>query len=194
MLDIVTLYRYITGTSRRTESLGAAAFHAIDGDTMVAPALRKRSRAPTRSPGRPKWMKPFLAELANSSNVSAAARAGKIDTSTVYDRRRKDAEFNREWQVALCEGYDNLEMETLFRLRTGEIKPAAGAKKGVRQFDNALALRLLLAHRDSATRERAFRAHEDAAGVRAAIDAKIEEMRERVMARRGLPAPAGSPE
>ena len=88
MLDIVTLYRYITGTSRRTESLGAAAFHAIDGDTMVAPALRKRSRAPTRSPGRPKWMKPFLAELANSSNVSAAARAGKIDTSTVYDRRR----------------------------------------------------------------------------------------------------------
>ena len=194
MLDIVTLYRYITGTSRRTESLGAAAFHAIDGDTMVAPALRKRSRAPTRSPGRPKWMKPFLAELANSSNVSAAARAGKIDTSTVYDRRRKDAEFNREWQVALCEGYDNLEMETLFRLRTGEIKPAAGAKKGVRQFDNALALRLLLAHRDSATRERSMRAHENAVEVRAAIDAKIEEMRERVLARRALPAPADTGE
>ena len=161
---------------------------------MVAPALRQRGRAPTRSPVRPNWMKPFLAELANSSNVSAAARAGKVDSSTVYERRRKDAEFAREWQVALCEGYDNLEMETLFRLRTGEIKPAAGAKKGIRLFDNALALRLLLAHRDSATRERAFRAHEDAAGVRAAIDAKIEEMRERVMARRGLPAPSDVPE
>lgn len=113
-----------------------------------------------------------------------------MDTSTVYERRRKDAEFAREWQVALCEGYDNLEMETLFRLRTGEIKPAVGAKKGVRQFDNALALRLLLAHRDSATRERAFRAHENAGEVRAAIDAKIEEMRQRVLDRRTLPAPA----
>ena len=172
----------------------AAAFTNIDGDSMVAPVRRQRGRALVSSPASPRWMKPFLAELANSSNVSAAARAGKVDTSTVYERRRKDAEFNRQWQVALCEGYDNLEMETLFRLRTGEIKPAAAAKKGVRQFDNALALRLLLAHRDSATRERSMRAHEDAQSVRAAIDAKIEEMRERVLARRALPAPAGSPE
>ena len=172
----------------------AAAFNDIDGDIMAAPALRPRGRAPARLPARSSWMKPFLAELANSSNVSAAARAGKVDTSTVYERRRKDAGFAREWQIALCEGYDNLEMETLFRLRSGEIKTAAGAKKGVRQFDNALALRLLLAHRDSATRERSTRAHEDAVSVRAAIDAKIEEMRERVLARRALSAPAGSPE
>lgn len=165
---------------------------------MVAPVRRQRSHAPTRQalhmPARPKWMKPFLAELANTSNVSAAARAGKVDTSTVYERRRKDAEFAREWQVALCEGYDNLEMETLFRLRSGEIKPAAGAKKGVRQFDNALALRLLLAHRDSATRERATRAHENVIEVRAAIDAKIDEMRERVLARRALAVPTDAPE
>ena len=138
-------------------------------------------------------MNPFLAELAETSNVSAAARKGKVDTSTVYERRRKDAGFAREWQVALCEGYDNLEMETLFRLRTGEIK-ASTAKRGVRQYDNALALRLLLAHRDSATRERAMRAHEDARTVRAAIDAKLEEMRERVLARRALPAPADGAE
>ena len=167
-----------------------AAFTNIDGDIMVAPVRRQRSHALVRLPVRPKWMKPFLAELANTSNISAAARAAKVDTSTVYERRRKDPEFNREWQVALCEGYDNLEMETLFRLRSGEIKPAAGAKKGIRQFDNALALRLLLAHRDSATRERSTRAHEDAVSVRAAIDAKIDEMRERVLARRALPAPA----
>ena len=160
---------------------------------MAAPALRPRGRAPLRVPPRPKWVKPFLAELANTSNVSAAARKAKVDTSTIYDRRRKDAEFARQWQVALCEGYDNLEMETLFRLRTGELKPATGAKKGVRQFDNALALRLLLAHRDSATRERAMRAHEDAFEVRAKIDAKIEEMRERVLARRALPAPTDAP-
>ena len=161
---------------------------------MVAKPSRSGGRSRPHVPAGPSWVKPFLAELANTSNVSAAARKGKVDTSTVYERRRKNAEFAREWQVALCEGYDHLEMETLFRLRTGEIKPTAGAKKGVRQFDNALALRLLLAHRDSATRERAMRAHEDALSVRAAIDAKIEEMRERVLARRALPATADAPE
>lgn len=89
------------------------------------PATPKRSVARRRvsAPARPKWMKPFLGALADTSNVSAAARKGKVDTSTVYERRRHDAEFAREWQVALCEGYDNLEMDVLYRLRTGEIRP-----------------------------------------------------------------------
>ena len=136
-----------------------------------------------RKPVRPRWMAPFLAELANTSNVSAAARKGKVDTSTVYERRRNDAEFAREWQVALCEGYDNLEMETLFRLRTGEIKGST-AKRGVRQYDNALALRLLLAHRDSAARTRALRDNVSAAEIRASLDRKVAEIRERVLAAR----------
>jgi transcriptional antiterminator Rof (Rho-off) len=34
----------------------------------------------------------------------------------VYDTRRNNA-FARKWQAALCEGYDNLEMELLYRLR-----------------------------------------------------------------------------
>lgn len=156
---------------------------------MAAPALRSGVRMLSHKPVRPKWMKPFLVKLANSSNVSAAARKAKVDTSTVYERRRRDAGFAREWQVALCEGYDNLEMDLLHRLRTGEIKTVAGARRGVRQFDNATAFRLLVAHRESATRERSMRAHEDAVTVRAAIDAKLEEMRERVMTRRALATP-----
>ena len=159
---------------------------------MVAPALRSGGRALAHKPVRPKWMTRFLGELANTSNVSASARKAKVDTSTVYERRRKDAGFAREWQIALCEGYDNLEMDLLHRLRTGEIKVTAGARRGVRQFDNATAFRLLVAHRESATRERSMRAHEDTQTVRAAIDAKLEEMRERVMSRRALAAPDGS--
>ena len=166
---------------------------------MVAPALRSGGRAlahksasATRPVG-PKWMTRFLGELANTSNVSAAARKARVDTSTVYERRRKDAEFARDWQVALCEGYDNLEMDLLHRLRNGEIKAVAGAKRGARQYDNATAFRLLVAHRESATRGRAMREHEDAGTVRAAIDAKLDEMRERVMARRALAAPVETP-
>jgi len=142
---------------------------------VAAPSRR------TRSGAKPEWADAFLAALADTSNVAAAARAAGIDVSTAYTRRRLNHEFNREWQVALCEGYDNLEMELLCRLRTGEVKPAAGAKKGVRTFDNATALRLLAAHRESTTRERAQRSHTSAEEIRAAIDRKVEELRRRVM-------------
>ena len=156
---------------------------------MPATPSRSTARSRVRAPVRPNWMKPFLAALADTSNVSAAARKGKVDTSTVYERRRHDGEFAREWQVALCEGYDNLEMDVLYRLRTGELRPATGAKRAVRQFDNATALRLLAAHRESTTRSRAIRDNVSAADIRASIDRKIELIRERVLAARALPAP-----
>ena len=127
------------------------------------------------------WTAVFLSALADTSNVAAAARKAAIDVSTAYHRRRHDHEFNRNWQVALCEGYDNLEMELLYRLRSGELKPASGAKRAVRSFDNATAFRLLAVHRESAARERARRDHTSAEEIRAAIDRKVEELRQRVM-------------
>ncbi len=126
-----------------------------------------------------RWSKDFLAELAATSNVSAAARRAGITTTLAYDQRRCDPEFNRAWQSALCEGYDHLEMELLRRLRDGEIKPAAGAKKGIRTFDNATALRLLAAHRESAARQRAIRSNEDSEAIIQSINAKLETMRQR---------------
>ncbi|WP_174522615.1 hypothetical protein [Novosphingobium lentum] len=146
---------------------------------LTARAPRKPARRPKPTP---KWVRPFLAALADTSNVSAAARKAGIATSAVYERRRADSDFNRRWQVALCEGYDNLEMELLHRLRTGEVKVALGARKGSRSFDNATALRLLAAHRDSTTRSRALRDNVDAATIRASIDRKVAEMRDRVLA------------
>lgn len=162
--------------------------------TPRAATISKRGPAATA-----RWTKAFLAALADSSNVAAAARAAKIDVSTAYQRRRNDNDFNRQWQIALCEGYDNLEMELLHRLRTGEVKPVAGAKRASRSFDNATAFRLLGAHRESAVRERAMRAHVSAADIRASIDRKVEELRQRVLEAKalrdadaeqlGLPAP-----
>ncbi|KUR73632.1 hypothetical protein AQZ52_01290 [Novosphingobium fuchskuhlense] len=127
------------------------------------------------------WMGEFLEALADTSNVSAAARKASIDVSTAYQRRRHDHEFNRRWQIALCEGYDNLEMELLYRLRTGELKPVTSTKRASRTFDNATAFRLLAAHRESAARERARRDHVSAEEIRAAIDRKVDELRKRVM-------------
>ena len=141
-----------------------------------------KAAATSKSPSFATWSKQFLAELAATSNVSAAARKARICTSKAYEARRTNPEFNRAWSQALCEGYDYLEMELLHRLRSGEVKPATGAKRGVRAFDNATAFRLLAAHRDSAARARAVRNNQDAEAIVQSINAKLEQMRERRLA------------
>ncbi|GLK42166.1 MULTISPECIES: hypothetical protein [Novosphingobium] len=124
------------------------------------------------------WRKYFLAALAETSNVTAAAAIAGAHPSRAYKVRRLDPEFARKWQTALLEGYQNLELEVLYRLRFGE------AKDGAVKFDNANALRLLGLHRENVARERAMRENEDVAVVRAAIDAKLEQLRRQVVARR----------
>ncbi|MDE2595752.1 MAG: hypothetical protein KGL44_02620 [Sphingomonadales bacterium] len=152
---------------------------------------RARRRKPVAAkPAFAAWTKAFLSELAATSNVSASAKKAGVSTSTAYDTRRANPEFHRRWMEALCEGYDHLEMDLLLRLRTGEIKPAAGAKKGVRTFDNATAYRLLAAHRDSAGRQRAIRSRADADAIVESINAKLQLMRQRALAAPGKDADA----
>jgi molybdenum-dependent DNA-binding transcriptional regulator ModE len=152
---------------------------------MAKPPLRAQvTVAPQSSAPKPafaKWSKAFLSELAATSNVTAAAKKAGVSTTTAYDARRTDAEFNRKWQHALCEGYDYLEIEMLQRLRTGEVKPPTGAKRGTRSFDNATAFRLLSAHRESAARQRAIRDNQDADTILVSINAKLERMRQRTL-------------
>lgn len=145
------------------------------------PARRAQSAAAAR-PSFARWSKAFLAELAATSNVTASAKQAGICTSTAYEARRSNPDFNRKWMSALCEGYDHLEMELLHRLRTGEVKPLPGAKRSVRSYENATAFRLLVAHRDSAARQRAIRDNEDTEVILASIDAKLERMRRRELA------------
>ena len=151
------------------------------------PGRRVLFHAPHKS-SMPEWSKAFLCELAATSNVSASARKAGIATSTAYETRRISPEFNRELQRALCEGYDHLEMDLLHRLRAGELKPAPGAKRGVRTFDNAIAFRLLVAHREAAARERAVRDNEDEDAILASIDAKLDRMRQRWLTANGRSA------
>ncbi|MCJ2184220.1 hypothetical protein MTR62_16190 [Novosphingobium sp. 1949] len=143
-------------------------------------ARRLRNRAKAKRPTTPRnWRQRFLAELAATSNVSASAKTAGVSSSTAYEARRADAEFYRQWQEALCEGYDHLEMTLLQRLREGEIKPPSGAKRGTRVFDNATAFRLLTAHRESAARQRAVTENRNSDAILDAINAKIEKMRTR---------------
>lgn len=117
----------------------------------------------------------FLAELAETSNVAAAAAAAELSVSNVYRLRRTDPDFARRWYAALAEGYDNLEMELLAHLRSGE----SGAPDAKRKFDVATALRCLTAHRESVAREKGRRTLADEVATIAAINAKIDVLRAR---------------
>lgn len=123
------------------------------------------------------WRTEFLAKLAETSNVTASAEAAGVHLSRVYKVKRLEPEFARAWYDALIDGYDALEIEVLHRMRFGE--PVGGERK----FDNGAALRLLAQHRETVTRQRAIRASEDVAVIRASIEAKLMKLREQVLAR-----------
>ena len=129
------------------------------------------------------WREIFLARLAQTSNVAAAARTARIDTAKVYKARRSEPDFYARWMEALAEGYDNLEMDLLRRLRTGELT-GGGPAKVHRKYDNAIALRLLSAHRESVSRQKAMRADHDEDAIIAAINDKLETIRQRQLARK----------
>jgi hypothetical protein len=130
--------------------------------------------------GAPKnWREKFLACLAETSNVTASAECADISKRCVYKTKREDAAFAQAWLIALCEGYDHLEMDLLFRLRTGESRDTPSVK-----YDNATALRLLLAHRDTRARVMAMAQNVTAEEVRASLDEKLARLREKVIARR----------
>ena len=116
------------------------------------------------------WRTYFLQALAETSNVSKSAQAAKVAPSRAYKTRREDADFAAQWREALREGYDHLEMEALGYLRAGD---------PTRKFDVASAIRLLTMHRETVAAERARDKGGDEPSALDAIDAMIEQMRQR---------------
>lgn len=117
------------------------------------------------------WRGLFLDTLAETSNVSQAARKAGASTSRAYKTRRLDAEFRAQWDAALLEGYEHLELETLYRLRHG-------IDKDEPKFDVANAIRLLMHHRENAAREKARQTMRDEESVLESLSAKISKLRE----------------
>jgi hypothetical protein len=140
----------------------------------MAEAVPARLRRDAGTPGR-HWRKRFLETLAATSNLERAATAGKVTLARAYETRRAEPDFARAWQAAIADGYLNLEMEVIRRLREGDLMTANGDK-----FDFANAIRLLGAHRDSAGRSQSQVRDVSAAEVRASIDRKIEDIRRRM--------------
>lgn len=136
--------------------------------TKIQPALKEgESQGLNRH-----WRTLFLDILAQTSNVSEAARRAKVSASRAYKVRREEPEFARQWLAALWEGYTHLEMDVLRRLRDGDMNAGDNGK-----YDFANAIRLLGAHRESAARAQAEQRNVSAAEIRASIDRKVETIR-----------------
>lgn len=119
----------------------------------------------------PAWHEDFFVALAETSNVKAAAKQAEISTSQVYRLKRDDPEFARNWNEALLQGYEALELETLDRLRHG-------TNSDDPKYDIANALRLLGMHRESVAKHRALKAVNNEEAMIRAINAKISTLRQ----------------
>ncbi|MDR7102817.1 hypothetical protein [Croceicoccus sp. BE223] len=126
------------------------------------------------------WRSAFLETLSRTSNISAAARAAKVDAGLVYRTRRSDPVFAKAWYQALCDGYDLLELDLLRRLRMGDTENPNAKRK--RKYDNATAFRLLSAHREAVSKARAEQEQMAEEDIIASINAKIDMMRQRMKA------------
>ncbi len=149
-------------------------FEAWQAALAASPARHRRAPVPSAAPVRSgQWRIVFLEALAETSNITASAIRANVPLRTVYKVRRADAAFAAQWQVALNEGYDSLEMELLGYLR--DPQPA-------RKIDVAAAMRLLAAHRETVERRRALAEDDDEQAVLDSIDQFIEDMRQRRLA------------
>jgi hypothetical protein len=106
---------------------------------------------------RPRARAMFLRTLAETCNVSKAARAAKVNRCTVYAWREADKEFREAWQAAIDVAAEMLEDVAVERATEGTTKPVFqnGVKVGeIREYSDSLLLQLLKAHKPAMYRER----------------------------------------
>jgi hypothetical protein len=128
----------------------------------------------------PQMVEQFIAVLADSCNVTLAAKAIGRSSSNVYRQRERDATFRRQWAQAVAIGYSRLEMMLLERALHGVEKVIMlkdGAQSVMREYDNRTALALLRMHRDSVAASEQPVAEQEYAEARDRIMARIERIR-----------------
>ena len=89
------------GKERTARAPGRVVRPAINGKTQIARTSDARWSLRAE--------RIFLAELAATCNVRAAAAAAGFSTTAIYNRRMRSAEFAAAWALALDQGYARIE-------------------------------------------------------------------------------------
>lgn len=103
------------------------------------------------------WRPVFLANLAETCNVSSACLAAGISRQTAYTHRQQYDGFKAQWDEALGIGVWTLEEEAIRRAVKGVDEPVfyQGRSVGaVRKYSDTLLIFLLKAHDPEKYRER----------------------------------------
>ena len=128
---------------------------SASGEPLI---LGKYRGAPQRRSGRRSdWTKAkadaFTEVLADTCNVTLAARAIGRSIANVYKHRARDASFRTAWEAALSIGYSRLELMMLERALHGVEKIVIardGTTTVMREYPDRVALTLLRMHRETA--------------------------------------------
>lgn len=132
----------------------------------MAGKTKQGATAPTPKNGPPRgtakakdpaiWRPVFLAELAETCNVSEAARVAGVERTVPYSHRDADPAFAAAWEDAIEQGIEALELEARRRAMKGTSRPVyyQGAECGqVQEYSDTLMIFLLKAHRPKVYRD-----------------------------------------
>lgn len=105
---------------------------------MVSKVTRKKRKSRAKKVSSGEWRPAFLASLRNEGNVKEACRRAKIARKTAYQHRNDDIDFQKEWDTAMDEAIEVLELE---------------ASRRARKTSDVLLIFLLKSHRPERYRE-----------------------------------------
>jgi hypothetical protein len=135
---------------------------------------KNESNAAAKGAITPLALKKFLANLAETSNVSASAKAARLSSSWVYAHRRKSPPFRKRWHEALAEGYTRLEAELLAEALRAVGGTVSDTTLKSRAQKHRLGLALLAAHRASVRGEVVAAVPSEGSKTKAAAQARLK--------------------
>jgi len=140
-----------------------------------------------RKASRRNWTKTkeseFLSVLAETCNVTEAARQAGVCLSYAYKRRASNAGFRAGWMQAIGDAYQRLELVLLDRAFNGTekvVKRRDGSEERMLEYSNQLGLSLLKMHRNTAAEAASEMPPEDVEEMREQLVKKLLRLKKRI--------------
>jgi hypothetical protein len=140
------------------------------------PQVRRASKRSFTKAGQAR----FLSVLAETCNVTEAARQADVSVSYAYRKKASDARFRAGWSAAIGTGYSRLELVLLDRAFNGTEKVITrkdGSEERMLEYSNQLGLQLLKMHRDSAVEANTEHQPEDVDELRERLIKKLKRLK-----------------
>ncbi len=140
-----------------------------------------------RKASRRNWTKKkeceFLSVLAETCNVTEAARQAGVCLPYAHRRKKSNAAFRAGWIEAIGTAYQRLELVLLERAFNGAekvVKRRDGSEERMREYSNQLGLSLLRMHRATAALANTETPQEDLTESRERLFKKLMRLKKRI--------------